>query len=66
MKRDLMPLAVNQIGFTIERHDGPKIGWVSILENPLTNREAAGAYLDGMPRMPGAEYRLYAALAPKS
>jgi hypothetical protein len=57
-----MITAVNQIGFQIERHDGPKIGWVSILKTPLTNREAADAYLDGMPRTPGAEYRVYPAL----
>jgi hypothetical protein len=61
-----MITAVNQIGYTIERFDGPKVGWVSILEAPLTNREAAGAYLDGMPRTPGAEYRVYPWLAQKS
>jgi hypothetical protein len=62
MKRDLLVTAVNQRGYTIQRHDGPTIGWVSILETPLINREAAGAYLDGMPRTPGAEYRVYSAL----
>lgn len=66
MKPTLMPLAVNQIGFEIQRHDGSKVGWVSILETPLTNRDAAGAYLDGMPRTPGFEYRVYSALRPKS
>lgn len=60
-----MITATNQIGFAIERHDGPRAGWVSILEQPFTNRDAAVAYLDGMPRTPGAEYRVYAALEPK-
>lgn len=61
-----MITATNQIGFAIERHDGPKVGWVNILEKPLTSRDAAVAYLDGMPRTPGAEYRIYAALEKKS
>lgn len=62
MKPDLLVTAVNQIGFEIQRHDGPKVGWIGILETPLTNWDAADAYLDGMPRTPGAEYRVYAAL----
>jgi hypothetical protein len=66
MRRAFLAFAINQIGHTIERHDGPKVGWVSILETPLTSRDAADAYLAGMSRAPGAEYRVYAALESKS
>jgi hypothetical protein len=66
MNRNLLAYAVNQIGHTVERHDGPKIGWVSVLETPFASLEAAVAYLDAMPRTPGAEYRVYAALEAKS
>lgn len=57
-----MITATNQRGHTIERFDGPAVGWIGILGEPFTSRAAAVAYLDGMPRTPGAEYRVYAAL----
>lgn len=56
-----MRWAVNQTGFQIERLDDPR-GWTGILRKPFTDRGIADLYLDGMPRTPGAEYRVYAAL----
>jgi hypothetical protein len=60
-----MTLATNQTGFQIERLDSPR-GWTSILDVPFTNRAMAVVYMDGMPRVVGSEYRIYAALKGRS
>ena len=60
-----MITATNQRGHTIERFDGPKVGWVDILDEPFATRDVALAHMSSMARTPGAEYRVYARLGPK-
>lgn len=57
-----MRTATNHAGHTVQRHDGPQIGWFAITE-PAASRELAQQQLDDLVRTPGAEYRVYPALA---
>ncbi|NHZ94589.1 hypothetical protein [Massilia sp. CCM 8734] len=59
-----MIAATNQIGFVVQRFDGPDIGWFAITE-PVT-RDEAKQQLANLVRTPGAEYRVYAALETRS
>jgi hypothetical protein len=61
-----MITATNQLGHTIQRFDGPKVGWVDILDEPFATRAAAIAHMGSMARTPNAEYRVYACLEAKS
>lgn len=61
-----MITATNQLGHTIQRFDGPKVGWVDILEEPFATRDAALAHMSSMARTPGVEYRVYACLGAKN
>ncbi|MDQ1921664.1 hypothetical protein [Massilia pseudoviolaceinigra] len=56
-----MIAATNQIGFVVERHDGPVVGWAAITD-PLDTRTEAKERRDALERTPGAEYRIYPAL----
>lgn len=57
-----MRAADNGMGWVVERHDGPKVGWVAI-DGPFAKPEHAHIALDEMARTPGAEYRIYQSLA---
>lgn len=54
--------ASNQIGWQIERHDGPKVGWVAIADG-FDTIESARDHLWRIERTPEAEYRVNKQLA---
>lgn len=52
--------AVNQEGFNVERLTGA--GWQAVVRPPFENRAQAQRYMDHICKLPGDEYRVYAAL----
>lgn len=50
--------ASNHAGWVVERHDGPKVGWVAI-DGPFVSMQHARNALCEIERTPGAEYRVY-------
>lgn len=56
-----MRLADNHIGYEVQRHGGP-VGWQAVTE-PFDTDGQARDHLRGMVKIPGAEYRVYPALA---
>lgn len=57
-----MIAATNQLGHVVQRFDGLVVGWTAITE-PAAARAQAQQQLDDLVRTPGAEYRIYPAIA---